>query len=70
MITKTTSMCSCSGTTRELSEYYIRSTDLTDNGDGTYTINGVQGLNGDRAIVIDTGMLLLCDGETSKFHKF
>jgi hypothetical protein len=70
MITKTTSMCSCNGTTRELSEYRIRSTDLTDNGDGTYQIKGVQGLNGDQAIVIDTGMLLLCDGETGKWHKF
>ena len=69
MITKTTSMCSCQGTTRELSEYYVRSTDLTENGDGTYTINGVQGLNADSALVIDTSMVLVCDGETGKWHK-
>lgn len=69
MITKTTSLCSCQGVTRERSEYYVRSTDITDNGDGTYTINGVQGLNADCALVIDTGMVIVCDGETGKWHR-
>lgn len=69
MITKVTSMCSCSGVTREMSEYYVRSSDITDNGDGTYAINGVEGLNADRAFVIDTGLVIVCDGETGKWHK-
>ena len=57
------------GTGRNITTYYGKSTDTTANGDGTYSVNGVSGLNADRFLAMDTCLLLMCDGETGKWHK-
>ena len=70
MITTETSMCSCSGSTRERKTHWLWSTDILANDDGTYSIPGVVGYNADRAVVMDTSQLLLCNGETGKWSEF
>lgn len=69
MITKKTTMCSCQGHTRESAEYYGKSTDVVENGDGTYSVIGVTCLNADVFYAMDTGLVLMCDGETGKWYK-
>lgn len=69
MITKETTMCSCQGRTRERANYYCLQKDIQQNDDGTYSVIGVIGQNADVALAMDTGLVIMCDGETGKWHK-
>lgn len=69
MITKETTMCTCQGVARERATYYCLQKDIIANGDGTYSIPGITGYNADLAFAMDSGLTIMCDGESGKWYE-